>query len=272
MPSALLPVEHSIYRKDGRVWVSTVGGGEPTLFIHALGQSGRTWHKVIDQCAEHFSCYNLDLPGYDRSDIPPRQYSVEDYTETILDVVDAIGSDRLNLVGDHTGSLIALVLAANHPNRVNKLVLDGLPYWSREQGKALWEKFFLPMFTDTTSYHLPVPPLVTWEEAKESDPELRREIWESAQEIRRRSRLWSRMSLEAIADYDVTSAGPNVKRPTLLIYGEGDKVRRTENQAHEDIEGSILKVIPESPGPAGRHQPEAFARLAIEFLSGQSAR
>ena len=267
MPSTLLPTEHSIYRKDGRVWVSRVGGGEPTLFIHALGQSGRTWQKVIDQCSQSLTCFNFDLPGYYRSDIPPRPYSVDDFIETLSDVVDAIGGERVNLVGDHTGSLIALVLAANHPDRVNKLVLDGLPYWNKEQGKALWGKFFLPMFTDTTSYHLPVLPLSTWEEAKKRDPELLREMWESAEEIRRRSRLWSRTSLEAISDYDITSAGPNVKRPTLLIYGDGDKVRRTENQANKDIKGSILKVIPESPGPVGRHQPEAFARLAIEFLS-----
>jgi pimeloyl-ACP methyl ester carboxylesterase len=154
---------------------------------------------------------------------------------------------------------------------VNRLVLDGLPYWNGVQGKALWERFFLPMFTDTTSYHLPVLPLSTWEEAKKRNPELPKEMWESAEEIRRRSRLWSRMSLEAISDYDITSVGPNVKRPTLLIFGDGDKVRRTENQANNDIEGSILKVIPESPGPAGRHQPEAFARLAIQFLGDQQA-
>jgi pimeloyl-ACP methyl ester carboxylesterase len=244
-----------------------VGNGDLTLFIHALGQRGSTWGKVIDQCAKHLTCFNLDLPGFYRSDIPPRQYSVEDYVKAILDVMDEIGSDRLNLVGDHTGSLLALVLASNHPDRVNKLVLDGLPYWNKEQGKALWEKFFLPMFTDKASYHLPVLPLSTWREAKESNPELQRKEWQKADEIRRRSRLWSRMSLEAISKYDSTSDGPNIDQPTLLIYGDGDKVRRTETQAHKDIKRSVLKVIPESPGPVGRYQPDTFAKLVVEFLS-----
>ena len=87
MASALTRTEHYVSRKDGRVYYVQVGQGEPLLLLHPVGRSGWSWRRIIDRFAEHFTCYNVDLPGYDHSDIPPRQYSVEDYVQAIMDYV-----------------------------------------------------------------------------------------------------------------------------------------------------------------------------------------
>ena len=87
MATALTRTEHYVSRKDGRVYYVQVGQGEPLLLLHPVGRSGWSWRRIIDRFAEHFTCYNVDLPGYDHSDIPPRQYSVEDYVQAIMDVL-----------------------------------------------------------------------------------------------------------------------------------------------------------------------------------------
>lgn len=265
-PTPVLGTDHYIYRRDGRVYVYKVGGGEPVVFLHAVGMSGWTWRKCIDQFAQHFTCYNVDMPGVDHSDIPLRQYSMDDYADAVLEVMDGLGLDRSNIVGDHTGSIVAAIIAGRHPERVKKLVLDGLPYWDKKAGDLIWEKFFLPQYTDTTSYHIPVEPLMTWEQFHEKSPNFDMEFWEKHEEIGRKSRLWLRLSQEANAKCDVEAIGPAVKSPTLLIYGDGDMVRRGEEKARNGIKGSILKVVDGSPGWAHVHQPDQFARLSIEFL------
>ena len=100
--------------------------------------------KVIDRFARQYTCYNIDLPGHDRSDIPLRKYSMDDYTDAVVDVMDAIGLERTNIVSDHTGTVLSLILAGKHPERVNRMVLDGLSYWNRERGLIIWEKWVLP--------------------------------------------------------------------------------------------------------------------------------
>ena len=263
--------EHYISREDGRVYYHRVGRGEPIVFLHAVGLSGWSWRKTIDAFARHFTCHNIDMPGFDHSDIPPRKYSIEDYTRAIVDVLDGIALERTHIVADHTGSMVAVDLAANHPHRVNRMVLDGLPYWNKERGRAYFEKSFAPQHTDTSSYDVPVAPMLTWEEAVAQSPtNLDRELWEKREEIKGKSRLWIRFSQEANTSYDMDWAGPRVKSPTLLVYGESDVPRFWGELAHAEIEGSILKVFPGASGSAHHHDPEEFVRLALDFLLGHA--
>ncbi len=282
MATALMGTEHDIYRKDGKVYLYRVGSGEPVLFIHGVRGSSWTWRNSIGELSQHLSCYLVDMPGYDRSDIPPRQYSMEDFAEAMLDVLDACGLEQASVVGEHTGAILGLLLAGKYPQRVKKLVLDGLPYWNQEQGKKIWERFFLPRYTDTTSFHIPVYPLIPWEEARargagsnltvagrplHEAPEADREIWEKQEEIHHRSRLWERYTHESTTKCDMVAAGSKVNTPTLLLYGDRDPVRPSAERAKEGIKGSIFKEIPNCPGYVHAQQPAEFAREVLAFLS-----
>ena len=265
--TALTRTEHYVSREDGKVYYYKVGEGEPVIFLHNIELSSYIWAKVIDQFADHFTCYALDLPGHDHSDIPAQQYWVEDFTRSVIDVMDSAGIAQASIVGSHGGSMISLDLAATHPERVKRLVADGLPYWNQRQGLTLWEKHFSTLFTDTSPDGVPVKPLPSWEEAVQANPRLDREHWEKELEIRRRSRRWITLSLEALTKYDAESTGPRTKAPVLLMYGENDPLRRGEIRAMDGIKGSVHKLVPQSSGPHW-DQPDEFARMAIEFLQG----
>ena len=264
--SALLGTEHYIYRMHGKVYVHRVGGGDPIVFLHGVGDHAKGWVEITKHLEQHFACYTLDLPGHDHSDIPPVKYSMDDYADAVADVMDAIGLEKANVIGCHTGAMVALILGARYPKLVGKLVLDGLPYWNKEQGQIIWERWFSPMYTDTISYHVPVIPLDTWKEAKSKNPGLEREKWETKHTLSEKSRLWWRLSQEANSGCDIASFGPKVKVSTLLIFGDGDGVRRTENKANQEIAGSVLKVIPDCPGLVAKYKPEILAKETLDFL------
>lgn len=268
MAKLLTGSEHYVYRRDGRIYVHASGRGEKSIvFLHAVGRSGWYWRNVVDRFRENFTCYNIDLPGYDHSDIPPRDYSIDgDYPRAILDVMDSMGLKKVHIVAERTGALIAAILATQCPERVDRLILSGMPFWDKEHGEIVWQKFFMPMFTDAKSYHIPVAPLVSWEEAKEHMPGLEFENWKKAEEIKERSRVWSRLGQREHTSFDITSIGDKITQPTLLMYGERDPLRRGEKKAHESIGGSILKVIPEISGSLHDRKPDDFFNIAFEFL------
>jgi len=271
MGSTTTGTEHYVARQEGgRVYCYQVGRGEPLVFMSK--GSGRSFRLVTDMFASHFTCYVLDAPGYDRSDIPrswlaTKRWSVPDYTEAVLEVLDIVGITQCSFVGDHTGSMIVLDIAANHPGRVKKLVLDCLPYWDQRKGEIVWEKFYKPQNSDTNSYDVPVIPLLLpWDEAKEKEPGLTLEEWKILDELNRRDRRWHRVHQEANAHFDTESLGPRVKAPTLLIYGEGDPTLRGAERANAAIENSIIKVLRGTPGSAHESQPKEFAKDAVDFL------
>lgn len=270
MATGLKGTEHYVSRPDGRAYYYKIGKGEPLVFMHSAGASGWAWRKLLDKFAQHFTCYNVDLPGYDHSDIPPRRYYIEDFGKAVLDIMDSAKIRQASFVGDHTGAHIAVCLAAEHPDRVSKLVLDGLPYWTKEVGKLIWERFFIPSFSDKTSFELPVVPMTIWDEAKARNPNLERDDWEKGEEIKRRSRLWMRFSEEANTLFSAEEAGPRVKAPTLLLYGEHDPLRRGELKASQGIKGSILKVVSGGAGTAHSGNSEEFTKHALDFLLGRS--
>jgi pimeloyl-ACP methyl ester carboxylesterase len=100
------------------------GGGEPQLLVHGLGGSSVTWIEIMAGLGKHGPVVAVDLPGFGRT--PARDedaLTVRGYVEFVVDVADALGWDRFALHGNSMGGLIAVLLAARHPERVARLVL-----------------------------------------------------------------------------------------------------------------------------------------------------
>jgi len=99
-------------------------GAVPQLLVHGLGGSSVTWVEVMGGLAEHGPVVAVDLPGFGRT--APREddeLTVRGYVRFVLDVADALGWDRFELHGNSMGGLVAVLLAARHPDRVERLVL-----------------------------------------------------------------------------------------------------------------------------------------------------
>lgn len=269
--------EHYVARQEGgRVYYYKLGRGTPLVFVP--GGSGRSFRNVTHNFATHFTCYVLDLPGADRSDLPrswiaTKNWTVPHYTRAILEVLDHRGIQQCGLIGDHTGAMIALDIAANHPGRVQRLVLDSLPYWDLRKSQIVWESSYKHQYTDVDSYDVPVSSLLpSLERMKETEPDLTLEEWQVRDELIRRDRRWHYVHMYANSHFDTEALGPKVRAPTLLIYGEREVRRRGELHALNGIKGSILEVVEDSPkkgvatGGSHRFQPDKFSNLALNFL------
>jgi pimeloyl-ACP methyl ester carboxylesterase len=100
------------------------GEGEPQLLVHGLGGSAVTWVEIIDGLAARGPVVALDLPGFGGTPVVDGdQLTVDAYADLVLAVADALGWSTFSLHGNSMGGLVSVLVAAAHPDRVERLVL-----------------------------------------------------------------------------------------------------------------------------------------------------
>jgi 2-hydroxy-6-oxonona-2,4-dienedioate hydrolase len=108
-----------------RLRVLEIGSGEPLLFVHGTAGPG-AWASLVSKL-NGFRCLVLDRPGWGLSSA--LDFSKYEYKTVVADVLrgalDALALDRAHVVGGSIGNVWALRLAAQHPSRVDRIVLLG---------------------------------------------------------------------------------------------------------------------------------------------------
>jgi pimeloyl-ACP methyl ester carboxylesterase len=99
-------------------------GAPPLVFLHGAG--GHTgWMGFLDALAEDFAVFAPEHPGFGRSDDPPWLDEIGDLAFFYLDFIEALGLDRIHLVGTSLGGWIAAELAVRNQTRLASLTLVG---------------------------------------------------------------------------------------------------------------------------------------------------
>jgi pimeloyl-ACP methyl ester carboxylesterase len=109
---------------QGRIAYVERGEGPAALFFHGAFLNGYQWRDVIDRCAARRRCIAFDNLGHGHTEIGAGQEVDFDAQAAAVDaLLDAVGVDRADLVGNDSGGAIAQVFAACHPERVRSLCL-----------------------------------------------------------------------------------------------------------------------------------------------------
>lgn len=118
MTTASLPTGESI-------WYRKLGKGAPLLQIHGSAFGYRNFEKMTPLMEPHFEVIDFDLPGYGESTFgPERPKDMEGVAEQVYGLIKAMGYQRVSIHGTSFGAMIALTLAARHPEVVDRLVLS----------------------------------------------------------------------------------------------------------------------------------------------------
>ncbi|MCB0406689.1 MAG: alpha/beta hydrolase [Bdellovibrionales bacterium] len=108
--------------------------GPRLVFLHGLLGSGANWRKVTSSLQDKYRILLYDQRGHGRSFHPTSGYRPEDYAEDLLQILDELGWKKIALVGHSMGGRNALVFAANHPERVQCLVVEDIGPDASEAG------------------------------------------------------------------------------------------------------------------------------------------
>ncbi len=100
------------------------GSGPPLVLLHGTGGHAESWIRNVLPLAAHFHVYAIDMVGHGFSDKPDLAYTPRDYAAHVRAFLDAVGVARAHVTGESLGGWVALWLALEHPERIDRLILN----------------------------------------------------------------------------------------------------------------------------------------------------
>jgi pimeloyl-ACP methyl ester carboxylesterase len=129
LPPGFTETFTSRYVDTGDVRLHAVIGGEgpPLLLIHGWPQTWYQFRLLMPALARDFTVVAVDQRGIGLSDKPEDGYDTRTLANDLIEAMDALGHHRFAVVGCDTGLLIGYAVAADHPDRVERLVVGEAP-------------------------------------------------------------------------------------------------------------------------------------------------
>jgi len=105
-----------------------VGEGENVLMLHSADPGSGGWlefRENMEALGKQFRVLAPDIIGFGKTDSPKSDLRHPAYVEHMLQFLDALGVKKTHLIGNCRGGLISISIAAEHPDRVGRLILIG---------------------------------------------------------------------------------------------------------------------------------------------------
>lgn len=249
----------------------------PLVLIHGLSGSWLNWKLVMPPLARRHRVIAIDLPGF--GDSPPidQPVTMSGYARLVAGLCKSLGLGPVNIAANSMGGYVAVELAAEHQSRVNSLVLSSAagittasintermirnakqlanasrmvpaPLRRRLMQRAEWRKRVLIQFV---------------EHGDLLDPLTANELAQGA------GSPGYAAAVRALAERNVKVQAERVKCPTLIVWGDQDRiipVRHAERFAAL-IEGSAVEIFRDAGHMQMVEYPEAFAEIVSRFVS-----
>lgn len=188
------------------------GTGDQVILLHGWGGSIKSLESVFQRLILFHEVLAIDFPGHGMSDLPPNPWGVFEYSEFLRNVMDKFNFIKPHFIAHSFGGRIAIHLAANFPQRVNKLILvnsAGVPpprstkyYFKVSLAKV--GKFFGKRFGRAGRV-------------------VRNRLYHAIQSKDYSNAGPLRDTFIKIVNEDLAPLLPRIESPTLLIWGENDK-------------------------------------------------
>jgi pimeloyl-ACP methyl ester carboxylesterase len=140
----------------GQVHLRVAGqGGHPLVMLHTNPTSSVDLVPMMLRLAQDRAVYAPDTPGLgDSSPLPQAEPAILDYADAVAEAIEAIGLARFDVYGSHTGANLALELALRWPDRVRRVILDGIAMYSPELKSDLLAHYAPEVTPDHEGTHL----------------------------------------------------------------------------------------------------------------------
>ncbi len=258
---------------DGQLHCREAGQGAPVVLLPTMPFGTLPLVPLMQALAPSCRAITIDLMGYAPSDDRRRPWQVGDYAANLIAAFDTLGLDRLRLLGGHLTGLVAVEIAVRQPQRISHLALDGLYAWTEAEKEPYRSSSTPPLpFADSGD-----PMKVRWESfvgiLRRFDPQFEVTA-DNATHVARLALAFFSIGLggppyPATFEYDLLTALPRLRMPTLLFQSPTDSLRHFHGRAMGLIadvrEHSFVDINPlqqvRQPGRAGE-----YAAVLAKFL------
>jgi pimeloyl-ACP methyl ester carboxylesterase len=128
------------------------GDGPPLLLVHGWPESWYAWRLVMPGLAKSHTVIAVDQRGMGATGKPQDGYDAGTLAADLIALMDALGHGRFSVMGHDTGVVISYALAADHPDRVDRLIVAEIP---GPPGTSPSPPLFVPQPLNDRLWHIP---------------------------------------------------------------------------------------------------------------------
>jgi pimeloyl-ACP methyl ester carboxylesterase len=203
--------------EHGPVVASQVGEGPHLVLIHGLAGSSSWWDRNMPALSRAFRVTAIDLPGFGSSH-PSTRLILDEAPGMVAAFLGELGIERAHLMGHSMGGLVAGGVAADHPERVDRLVLVDAGFLSLD---PTWRhRFTGPLRTLPWTSPTIIPVLL--------------------RDLARSGPLRMAGATAEVLRKDWSHKLPAITAPTLVVWGQHDRV------CHPRIGEQIASSVPDA--------------------------
>jgi pimeloyl-ACP methyl ester carboxylesterase len=252
----------SVSEIDGlRVRHLREGTGPPVVVLHGWGASIETVASIVQALSGIAEVHALDLPGFGESQAPREAWGVDDYRRFLGSFMDAIGIARpAALIGHSNGGRVAIAMAAAEPERVSRMILVDSAGIRPKRGFTYYRKVGMAKVGKHAARRLGAP-------GRRLRDAL---VGRAASADYAAAPPEMRATFVRLVNSDLRDLLPQVRVPTLLIWGEQDTATPVADAQLMErlIPDAGLVVFEGASHYSYLDQPARFARIARHFLGG----
>ncbi|MSO64420.1 MAG: alpha/beta hydrolase [Alphaproteobacteria bacterium] len=247
-----------------RVAAPAQGRRDPVLLFHQSPSSGRPWERLVAELGRDRMAVAPDTPGLGDSDPPPAPPTIEEYAAAMGDLMDALGVRSVNLIGDHTGTKVAIELARQRPTQVRRLVLNAAMVFTEAQQAMQREMVEREKpHTPPADGHHHVEHFVRLKKYYADDTPLELINRDFAEMLRGGKYMW--YGHNASFQYPVAEAIRDVTQPILLLCPDDGFREHTLRTVSHMRNGTLLELPQFRMGAISMHAAE-LAKICRDFF------
>jgi 3-oxoadipate enol-lactonase len=267
----------TVQLSDGaRIWYRRSGAGPAVLHIHGSAFGHANFARLTPCMTSFAEVIDFDLPGYGESRDPAQRQDMPAVADLVAEFIRALGFSRLSIHGTSFGAMIALTLAARHPELVDKLVLSC--FLARYDNaarlmRATWKRAALDSGMEAVA---DLTSVAGFGRGYYERPEAQAQLAAMRSAFARTAPEAFVAGTEIIERTDLSDTVPTVRAHTLLLAGSEDNMTPYSPAPSGVGFAQIKKMLPhcdlEVLQDCGHYlvieQPEAAAQRILRFLGG----
>ena len=214
------------------------GQGQPLILLHGNGEDSNYFEHQILHFADNYCVYAIDTRGHGQTPRGDKPFTIKQFADDLLDFMDAINIAEASILGFSDGGNIALEFALKHPERVEKLILNGANLFPKG-----------------------VKPLYQW--PIDVGYRIARLFSKKSEKAKHNSELLGLMVNEPHIDPSELS---RLTMPVLVIAGTKDMIKESHTRLiYKSLPNAQLNII-EGDHFVANKNPEAFNKVVDAFL------
>jgi pimeloyl-ACP methyl ester carboxylesterase len=252
-------------------WEGNEQGSSTVVLLHGLGATSRSWQLQFKALiSAGYRVLAPDLRGFGQSTYPGRG-GLSLMAHDVAALIRTVIAGPVHVAGLSMGGTVALHLALEHPQLIDRLVLINTCARLRPQRLDGWLSYAL-RYLYLASLSMPSQGRLV---ARNTFPhphqaELRRHL---AEQIAQADRHGYLAALWSLGCYNVLPRLPEIQAPTLVVTGGRDHILPPARQRDlvEGIRGARQVILPEGGHGVTADQAESFNRVLLDFLGSHRA-